>query len=104
MMLFFGNNDITTLEHIGKRCGQTSLIVERSSQVTTAQRTGGATGASWSLEVRDLLTAEEASRFFGRDDGEQRQLLIRSGLPPAIIQRVKYDKHEIFIGKFDPPE
>ncbi len=104
VMVFFGNNDMTTLEHINKRCGQTSLIVERSSQVTTAQRSGGATGASWSLEVRDLLTAEEASRYFGRDDSQQRQLVIRSGMPPAIIQRVKYDKHEMFKGKFDPPE
>ena len=104
LMVFFANNDVFTLEHINKRCGQTSLIVERASHVTTAQRTSGATGASWSLEVRDLLTPEEASRFFGRDDKEQRQLIIRSGLPPAIIQRVKYDKHELFKGKFDPPE
>ncbi len=103
-MIFFGNNDMTTLDYINKRCGQTSMIVERSSQVTTAQRTGGATGASWSLEVRDLLTAEEASRFFGRDDRQQRQLIIRSGLPPMIIQRVKYDSHEQFRGKFETPE
>jgi type IV secretion system protein VirD4 len=104
IMVFFGNNDMTTLDYISKRCGATSLIVERKSEVTTTQRTGGATGASWSLEVRDLLTPEEASRFFGRDDKEQRQLLIRPGLPPAIIQRIKYDRHELFKGKFDPPE
>ena len=101
--VFFGNNDMTTLDYVSKRCGQTSLIVERSSQVTTAQRTAGATGESWSLEVRELITAEEVSRLFGRDDRQQRQLVIRSGLPPAIIQRVKYDKHEMFAGKFDPP-
>ena len=103
VMIFFGNNDMTTLDYISKRCGQTSLIIERRNDVTTAQRTSGATGTSWSLEVRDLLTAEEASRFFGRDDAQQRQLLIRPGLPPAIIQRVKYDRHEMFGGKFDPP-
>jgi type IV secretion system protein VirD4 len=103
-MVFFGNNDMTTLDYVSKRCGQTSLIVERNSQVTTQQRSSGATGASWSLEVRDLITPEEASRFFGRDDTEQRQLLIRSGWSPAIIQRVKYDKHELFRGKFDPPD
>jgi type IV secretion system protein VirD4 len=103
VMIFFGNNDLTTLEYINKRCGQTSLIAERGSQVTTQQRTGGATGSSWSLEVRDLLTVEEASRFFGRDDHQQRQLMIRTGMPPAIIQRVKYDKHEFFEGKFDSP-
>ena len=104
VMLFFGNNDLTTLDYISKRCGQTSLIVERKSGVTTAQRTEGATGASWSLEVRDLITSEEASRFLGRDDGEQRALMIRPGLPPAMIQRVKYDRHELFAGQFDPPE
>jgi type IV secretion system protein VirD4 len=103
-MIFFGNNDMTTLDYISKRCGQTSLIVERKSEVTTDQRTGGATGMSWSLEVRELLTPEEASRFFGRDDRAQRQLLIRPGLPPAIIQRVKYDRHALFAGKFEPPE
>lgn len=104
LIVFFGNNDMTTLEHISKRCGQTSLIVERKSHVTTEQRAGGATGMSWSLEVRELLTAEEASRFFARDDSRQRQLIIRSGLPPAIIQRVKYDKHELFKGKYEEPE
>ena len=103
-MVFFGNNDMTTLDYISKRCGQTSLIVERSSQVTTNQRAGGATGASWSVEVRELLTAEEVSRFLGRDDREQRQLIIRSGLPPAMIQRIKYDMHELFDGKFEAPE
>ncbi len=104
IMIFFGNNDMTTLDYISKRCGATSLIVEHKNEVTTSQRTGGATGASWSLEVRDLLTAEEASRFFGRDDSQQRQLVIRPGLPPAVMQRVKYDRHEMFKGKFDPPE
>ena len=94
---------MTTLDYLNKRCGQTSLILERKNEVTTSQRTGGATGMSWSLEVRDLLTAEEASRFLGRDDGEQRALMIRPGLPPAMIQRVKYDKHALFAGLFDPP-
>lgn len=102
VLLFFGNNDMTTLDYISKRCGQTSLILERRNDVTTTQRTTtGATGSSWSLEVRDLLTPEEASRFLGRDDSEQRALMIRPGLPPAIIQRVKYDSHELFAGMFD---
>lgn len=104
IMTFFGNSDMTTLEYMSKRCGQTSMIVERSSQVTTQQRKGGATGESWSVEVRELLTAEEAARFFGRDDAQQRQLIIRPGMPPAIIQRAKYDKHELFAGLYDPPD
>lgn len=97
--VFFGNSDMTTLEFISKRCGQTSLIVYRGSEVTHAQRKGGATGDSWSVEVREVLTPEEASRFLGRDDVQQRQLIIRPGLSPALIQRVKYDMHEFFKDK-----
>jgi type IV secretion system protein VirD4 len=105
VMLFFGNSDMTTLDYINKRCGQTSLIVERKNEVTTTARTStGAVGTASSLEVRDLITAEEASRFLGRDDDKQRALMIRPGLPPAIIQRVKYDRHELFAGLFDPAE
>ena len=88
MMIFFGNNDMTTLEYVSKRCGQTSMIVERKTDTTVEQRTAGSSGLSWSLEVRDLLTPEEVSRFLGRDDKHQRQVLIRPGLPPAVIQRV----------------
>lgn len=101
LIIFFGNSDLTTLEFISKRCGQTSLIVDRDSAVTHDQKTGGVSGKSWSVEVRELLTAEEASRFFGRDDTEQRALVIRSGSPPLVIQRIKYDRYERFAGKWD---
>lgn len=94
--IFFGNADTTTLKHISERCGQTALIVERGSDVTRKQREAGATGTSWSLEVRDLLTPEEAGRFFGRDDNAQRALVLRPGMSPAVIQRIKYDRHELF--------
>lgn len=104
ILVFFGNNDMTTLDYVSKRCGQTSLIVERKADLTVDQKTAGQSGLSWSLEVRELLTPEEASRFFSRDDKHQRQLLIHPGLPPVVIQRVKYDQHESFKGKFDPPE
>lgn len=100
-MVFFGNNDMTTLDYISKRCGPSSLIVERKNDVTVAQRTTGSSGTSWSLEVRDLLSPEEAARFFGRDDAQQRQLIIRPGMLPAVIQRAKYDKHDFFKGKFE---
>lgn len=103
VMTFFGNNDMTTLDYISKRCGQTSIEVNRGSKVTTKAREGGATGDSWSLEVRDLITAEEASRFFGRNDFQQRQLVIRAGLPPAIIHRIKYDRHPLFANKYEDP-
>lgn len=101
VMMFFGNSDLTTLEFISKRCGQTSLEVERGSFMRTKDRASGGRSDSWSLEVKDLITPEEASRFFGRDDYEQRALIIRGGSPPLIVQRVKYDRHEFFKGKWD---
>lgn len=104
VLMFFGNSDMTTLDFISKRCGPTSLIVDRGSDVSTEQALRGASGKSWSLEVRDLITPEEASRFFGRDDDQQRALVIRTGTEPIILQRIKYDRHEMFRGKWDHQE
>jgi type IV secretion system protein VirD4 len=103
VLIFFGNADLTTLEFISKRCGSTSLIVERGSDVTAASAFKGQTGKSGSVEVREVITPEEASRFFARDDLKQRALVIRTGNPPMIVQRVKYDRHELFAGKWDGP-
>ena len=98
---FFGNNDTFTLEWISKRLGKTSLIVTRRSEVAADQRERqGVNGASWSVEVQDLMTLEEVSRYFGRDDHLARQLVIRAGDDPMILQRVNYDTHEFFKGKF----
>lgn len=101
VLQFFGNNDLFTLEWISKRLGKTSLVVTRRSDVSADNRERqGATGESWSLEVQDLMTPEEVSRFFGRDDHLARQLVIRAGDDPMILQRVNYDTHEFFRGKF----
>ena len=99
---FFGNNDAFTLEWISRRLGKTSLIVTRRSEIGADQRERqGVNGESWSVEVQDLMTAEEISRYFGRDDHLARQLVIRAGDDPMILQRVNYDTHEFFRGKFD---
>ncbi len=98
---FFGNHDLFTLEWIAKRLGKTSLIVTRRSDVSSDSRERqGVSGESWSVEVQDLMTLEEASRFFARDDHLARQLVIRAGDDPMILQRVNYDTHEFFRGKF----
>ncbi len=99
---FFSNSDATTLEWISKRVGKTSIVVGSGNQVTKDQSTGGATGASWKLEVQDLLTADEAARYFRRNDEYARQLVIYADDEPLIIERVKYDKHPFFKNKFDP--
>ena len=95
---FFGNNDLTTLEWISKRCGKTSIKTLRKSDVTERQGRTGASGESTAIEVHDLLTIDEAARFFGRDDPKLRQLVIRAGSeqPLMVLQRAYYDKHDLF--------
>ena len=39
--------------------------------------------------------------MFGRFDPLSRQLVIFSSFDPVILQRVNYDSHELFEGRFD---
>lgn len=77
------------------------MIVKRSSELTPDQRMKGATGRSEGPEVYDLITAEEASRFFARDDQLRRQLIIRPGKDPMVLSRVVYHEDAPFKGLFD---
>ena len=97
----FGNNDVETLEYISRRLGKTTMIVKRSSELTHQERMKGATGKSEGPEVYDLITAEEASRFFARDDKLRRQLIIRPGKDPMVLSRVVYHEDAPFKGLFD---
>ena len=60
----FGNNDLTTLEWISKRCGKTSILTLRKSDVTGDAFRGGAKGESTATEIHDLLTPDEVARWF----------------------------------------
>jgi type IV secretion system protein VirD4 len=92
VLQFFGNSDQTTLEWISKRLGEFMISTKSVSQVDVATKAGGNTGESVSQSVHPLMTPEEISRFFGRDDGELRQLIIRPSKRPLVLQRVCYDK------------
>lgn len=81
---FFGNTDVTTLDHIGKRLGQTR-VVEVSESETTGQR---GSSASYAAKVVDLLQPAEARFLFSREKGNQ-IVLIADELPWAL-QRVPY--------------
>ena len=98
ILQFFGNNDLTTLDWISKRCGRSAIKVTRKSDVTAQQRMQTATGEVESTEIYDLVTTDEAARFFGRDDRKLRQLVIWAGRmnPLLVVQRVYYDKHNLF--------
>jgi type IV secretion system protein VirD4 len=105
ILQFFGNNDLSTLEWINKRCSKTSILVTRKGDVTVSAGMAGSKGESTGTEVHDLLSIDEAARFFGRDDPMLRQLVIWAGrrTPFLVLQRAYYDKHGLFAGLFDPP-
>lgn len=97
-----GCADDTTLEYVSKRLGQ-SLTLTRSTNAPSFEQAAkqAATGESWSLANHPLMTGEEIGRYFSRDDKKQRQLILRPGYRPMILQRAFYDKHELFQGKYD---
>jgi len=98
VMQVMGCADETTLEYVSKRLGQ-SLTVSRSTSAPTFEQAvnQAATGESWSLRDHPLMTAEEVGRYFARDDKKLRQLVLRPGYRPMILQRAYYDKHELFL-------
>ena len=97
----FGCNDNTTLEYISKRLGNSVTLTRSTNSPTYEQATKqAATGESFSLSTHPLMDVEELSRFFGRDDSKLRQLILRPGFHPMILQRAFYDKHEIFNSRF----
>lgn len=92
ILQFFGNSDQTTLEWISKRLGETVVSHESRSIVSANAEARGESGRSFTDSVHPLMTAEEISRFFGRDDEQLRQLIIRPSKSPMILQRAYYDK------------
>lgn len=102
VLQFFGNNDVKTLEYISHRLGKTTMLVDSKSDVSASQSYQGSTGLTRTPQVHDLLTAEEAGRYFARDAPQRRQLIIRAGKQPAMaIGRLIYHEDAMFKGKFD---
>ena len=97
VLQFFGNSGMQTLEWISKRLGQTTVLSTsvKSPGYQSKSQTGD-TGESWGQQSHPLMTPEEISRFFGRDDELLRQLIIRPTWPAMVLQRAYYDKHEMF--------
>ncbi len=101
LLQVFGCADNTTLEYLSKRLGNSVTLTRSTSSTTFDQATkNAANGDSWSLSSHPLLDVEEISRIFARDDRKLRQLILRPGYHPMILQRAFYDKHEIFRGRF----
>lgn len=108
ILQFFGNNDLATTEYISKRLGKTQVGVSRMGEVGREQSEMGLTGKSEQTELFDLMTPEEISRYFSRDDRLKRQLVLWAGYHPMILERVEYfdQASPVYIhfrGKFASP-
>jgi type IV secretion system protein VirD4 len=90
VMQFFGNNDLATTEYISKKLGKTQVEVTKSGDVAQKQQEDGLSGKSESIQIYDLLTPDEISRMFARDDRLKRQLILWAGKHPMMIERVEY--------------
>ena len=103
VLQFFGNNDMETLEYMTRRLGKTSFTVKKESDTTQTQRMGGGDGSSWATEVHDLITPEEAARYFSSNPRNeyQRQLIIQAGKNPMVLERVIYYTHDLFKNEVD---
>lgn len=90
VMQYFGNNDLTTTEYISKKLGKTQVEVTRTSDVAQDQQEKGLSGRSESIQIYELLTPDEVSRLFSRNDRLKRQLILWAGKNPMMIERVEY--------------
>jgi type IV secretion system protein VirD4 len=93
----FGNNDLTTLEWISRRCGRTTVKVPNDSpKAAERTRQDGISGVTYHSELHDLLTVPEIAYLFGRADPQCRQLILRADALPIVLQRAFYDLHSAF--------
>ena len=100
LLQFFGNADLTTLDYISKRLGRSTILTVSQGEISEEQAAGGFTGESNQLQINELMTADEVSRFFSRQSNAQ--LLIWPGADPIAIDRVRYYENPYFAGKFTP--
>ncbi|EMI24048.1 type IV secretory system conjugative DNA transfer family protein [Rhodopirellula europaea] len=98
----FGGNDDETLSYLSKRLGEALVKTKSSSQPGVSQlMRESATGSSFQLGSKPLLTPAEIELYFARDDSKLRQLILRPGFRPMILQRAFYDQSEYFCDRFD---
>jgi len=97
---WFGINDLTTLEYLSKRLGQTTLNVISQGEISKGQAMNGFSGKSLSRQSVDLMSPEEIGRYFSRQSG--RQLVLWPGSDPIALARLNYDESPALAGKFDP--
>lgn len=90
VLQFFGVNDLTTARYLSERLGRCRVATQHQSDITAAQRLGGASGISHGVENHPLLSPDEIMIQFARSDPLKRQCVIWAGFRPMMIQRVEY--------------
>ena len=107
VMRAYGVNDPVTAEQIARRLGKTPVPVIRTGETDDKQRQAGLTGRSVDMQLHELMTAEEITRHFSRDNPDKKQLVLWAGRHPMMVQRVDYyDEaspfYHHFKGKYGP--
>jgi len=97
VLQFFGNSDMKTLEWISNRLGETTVRESSQKDLTlTSREQSDESGLTFTTKQHSLLTPEEISRYFSRDDPMQRQLVFVAGKSPIVLQRVCYYRDHRF--------
>lgn len=97
VQIFFGNTDLATSEYVSNRLGSTLVHAPTMSAPTfegAVQR--GETGVSYGLIGHPLMTPQECSITFAREDPMGRMLCFLPGLGPAILTKAHHHSHEAF--------
>lgn len=127
LLTFFGNTDLTTLDHISKRLGDTEVIrtVVNASESwqrsngqslpdlvslqpgssSNSQMSGGNRTASESLMRAALMNPDEIARCFAREAGNILGFVPHPDIPPLAFNRCVYFSQAddaLFGGLFDP--
>lgn len=95
---WFGLNDMTSLEYVSNRLGDTHFTRVDKIDLTATQRGQGAAEFRETVVNAKLLSPEEVGRMFARETN--RALILHPGSRPLILQRL--DAGDVmFKGKID---
>ena len=84
---FFGNTDLTTLEHVSKRLGKTHVLSVTENENERAGQ--GGQGVSVKADTAPLLNPDEVEYFFARE--RQKQIVLIPGQMPWALRRLSYE-------------
>ena len=96
-----GGADLTTLEWISKRLGQTSVMVEGLRALTPEGLNKGEVVHGKSHAMAALLEPVEISEKFSRSDKRARELLLLAGERPIVLSKVVSYRDAPFAGRMD---